>query len=226
MPIPATSGQLKTNILDMQIGDYIPCKYVASSGAIGVFSELGTSTGTEIPVASTATPTGLFYFIKVDKGLLIADRVVQHSISWDMLNITGRMIEGVPLLGGLIRSISGGVAYLGADGLPKATNQGLGAFPSNNEWDKYIRNSNLDGKIIAGDDNVWNARHINGNKPTTWCIEKPLPIIATADNKVRRTLVYTDISQQQIASNGVNTFTGFRPVLEYRELDNPSQNLF
>jgi hypothetical protein len=47
----------------------------------------------EIPITGTTTPDGLFYFIKTNKGTLIADRVVQTSISWDALNTT-KYIEG------------------------------------------------------------------------------------------------------------------------------------
>lgn len=83
----------KSNIADMEIGDVIPCRYIAPSGKVGFFSELGTCDMSEIPVNGAAAPDGLFYFIKVDKGLLIADRVVQHSITWDTLN-SGGLIEG------------------------------------------------------------------------------------------------------------------------------------
>ena len=85
---------VKSTLESMSAGDCIPCKYVAStSGVAGAFSELGTCVATEIPVAGSATPGGLFYFIKADKGLLIADRVVQHSISWDVLN-AAKFIQG------------------------------------------------------------------------------------------------------------------------------------
>jgi hypothetical protein len=94
MPIPSTTGVLRANVKEMKTGDYIVCKYVASSGAVGTFSELGISTATEIPVAGSATPNGSFYLVKVDKGLLISDRNVQHSISWDILN-AGRFIQGL-----------------------------------------------------------------------------------------------------------------------------------
>ncbi|MNV36219.1 hypothetical protein D3C71_1276880 [compost metagenome] len=95
MSVPATTGTLKNNIKDMQIGDYIACKYVAASGAVGTFSELGTSTATEIPIASAAVPNGTFYFVKTATGLLIADRNVQSSVSWDVLN-AGKYIQGLP----------------------------------------------------------------------------------------------------------------------------------
>jgi hypothetical protein len=90
-----TTGLNQVSSLDnMTIGDCIPCRYTAtSSGSVGYFSELGTCTITEIPTTGTATPDGLFYFIKVDNGLLIADRIVQTNISWNALN-TAKMIEG------------------------------------------------------------------------------------------------------------------------------------
>ncbi|WP_405169281.1 hypothetical protein [Paenibacillus sp. FSL H3-0286] len=94
MGFPATTGSLKTKVSDMKLGDYIVCKYVASSGVVGVFSELGTSTATEIPVIGSATPNGSFYLVKVDKGLLAADRVIQHLISWEALN-SGKVIQGI-----------------------------------------------------------------------------------------------------------------------------------
>jgi F5/8 type C domain len=95
MPAPATIGQLRTRIQDMQNWDYIPCNYQAYSGNTGLFSKLGGPAGAEIPVTGSATPDGTFYFVKVDKGLLIADRVIQYGISWDKLN-TSRFIQGAP----------------------------------------------------------------------------------------------------------------------------------
>jgi YVTN family beta-propeller protein len=83
----------KTKIEDMSIGDIIPCRYKASSGVAGVFSELGTCTATEIPITGTSTPNGLFYFIKNENGMLVADRVIQTGISWDTLN-TARYVQG------------------------------------------------------------------------------------------------------------------------------------
>jgi len=89
----------KSSIEEMEIGDCIPFRYTASSGAVGAFSELGTCTANEIPAIGSATPNGLAYFAKVaesrDKkgGLLVADRNVQHSVSWNTLN-AGKMIEG------------------------------------------------------------------------------------------------------------------------------------
>ena len=59
MPVPVTSGLQRTNLLDLQVGDYIPCHYTAStSGQAGFFHKLGDASGTEIPVTGSATPNG------------------------------------------------------------------------------------------------------------------------------------------------------------------------
>lgn len=98
---PYSEGIEENNLADMEIGDFISCKYTAlTSGQPGYFSELGTCAASDIPVSGSATPNGKFNFIKADRGLLIADRVVQHSISWDTLRSAG-FIEGNPKYDGL-----------------------------------------------------------------------------------------------------------------------------
>jgi hypothetical protein len=88
---------------DLDIGKRIRCHYQASSGQVGTFSGLGQETSDFIPPTSSATPNGDFYFICVDKDhlgrwKLIADRNVQHSISWDTLNSAGIASgSGLPL---------------------------------------------------------------------------------------------------------------------------------
>lgn len=97
MGIPITLGSLKTSLDNLKQEDYIPCKYTSyASGIPGIFYDLGIDSGIEIPLEGSATPDGKFYFIKADKGLLIADRILQHSISWDALNSFG-YIEGVSI---------------------------------------------------------------------------------------------------------------------------------
>jgi hypothetical protein len=93
-------GTKRTTLNSLTVGDYIECEYTASSGAAGTFANLGAATKSEIPVAGSATPDGKFNLICVERkagkgGLLIADRPVQHSISWDNLNAAG-LIEGKP----------------------------------------------------------------------------------------------------------------------------------
>lgn len=86
--------QIKTRLEDMSVGDCIACRYTATTAnTAGTFSELGTCVATEIPITGSPTPDGCFYFIKVDTGLLISDRVVQNGISWINLN-DARYIQG------------------------------------------------------------------------------------------------------------------------------------
>jgi F5/8 type C domain len=114
MPVPATTGQLRTKISDMQIGDYIVCNYTASSGVVGTFSNFGGTAGAEIPVSGSSTPNETFYFVKVAKGLLVADRVVQHSITWDTLNARG-VIQGTPCV---LSSITDAVPTMTSNNTP------------------------------------------------------------------------------------------------------------
>lgn len=220
MGVPATTGRLFTSLAGMEVGDYIVCNYQASSGAVGTFHNLGGSPTIEIPVTGTATPNGSFYFIKVDKGLLIADRVVQRSISWATLN-TGKLIQGLPLslvdgIGNtvecLIRSLTGGVAYADQNG-NRHTDVNIrqyGGYPTNNEFVKYIMRSNLNGKATPDDDNVW---HYENN--FSWTQD------TTFNGSTYRSIVGKGNSQERIGAQiTTNTLTnvGFRPVLEYKEV--------
>jgi hypothetical protein len=352
MGIPiGLSGQpleVVTSLVNMEIGQCIPCRYTApTSGQVGSFSELGSCIATEIPITGSATPDGLFYFIKVDKGLLIADRVIQHSISWDILNTRGfidgkvfinditsqsqliddghygaRKLAFDDTIGGytsasweadandkkgwvgqdfgtqkiikvysisactdypgnspidwtfegsnditnwdvldiqtghswvsgetkyffidniqgyryyrinvtncgggyyviiseiemsefniscLIRSLSGGCGYADVNRNISPVDQGFGGWPVNNEWDKYITNSDLGGKIIKDDTNVWNHGTLE-----SWVMETPITNIGANTNRVKR----KKSSWSQIASSTSNTTIGFRPVLEFAE---------
>ncbi|SHN71825.1 F5/8 type C domain-containing protein [Paenibacillus sp. ov031] len=97
MPAPATTGQLRSNIRDMEVGDYISCSALRSSGLSASFAyDIGYPRTDEIPFTgfnSISGQSGGFYFVKVDKGLLISDRVIFNSVTWDALN-AGKLIEG------------------------------------------------------------------------------------------------------------------------------------
>ncbi len=348
-------GNMVTDLNNTKPGDMIPCRYTAISNTAGVFSELGVCVASEIPVTGTATPNGLFNFVKVSKGTWIADRVVQTGISWDALNIA-KFIEGnntVPPYGGNIciagvpiennhntvyiplnafdtntgttwksleyntdingaswigydfliprhirqivlsqaiapsamssiivqsssdktnwitietitpstsvttaqafalpvsgsnqywrllananctlsnwivsevqmmesnnftsnihvKSLSGGNGYIDTYGTSTSVNANLGAYPPNNEWDTFIRLSDLDGKITAGDDNVWHWK-LNG---ASWTQETPINSLNTYATRVYRSgpSLLTDL--YTLASNSTS---GFRPVLKYYE---------
>ncbi|MGG0666438.1 hypothetical protein ABE042_20250 [Viridibacillus arvi] len=99
-----------TDIKDLKIGKRIRCNYqVTTARTIGVFGGLGGETSNFIPAISTDIPNGDFYFVCVDKDYLgrwklIADRNIQHNVSWDDLNTAG-IANGVDIV------MSGKVIY-------------------------------------------------------------------------------------------------------------------
>ncbi len=243
MPVPSSTGSFKTNILNMAIGDYIAFKYAASSGAAGTFSDFGaalaTAQASEIPVTGAAAPNGYAYALKVAPGLLITDRVLQNSVSYNTLN-AAKFIQGLKATLNsndvLIRSITCGVAYMGADGLPKLTDAGLGAWPACNEWDKYIAGANLGGKITAGDDAVW---HWKKYDLSTICQDTPVNGFSytfegdstTYTNRDSSGRIYRPSSSVDVKKMGWGAFSnalniGFRPVFEFLENDSKSSNLW
>lgn len=222
MPVPNTGGQLRTSLAEMQVGDYIACKinngFIVNNTAVsGSFYSLGDDNQTELPltgISSTAAGNGKFYFIKSDKGLLIADRVCLHTISWDIMN-SKDIIEGVPAtLGGIlgvIRSLGGGNSYADANGNSSTTDAGLGAWPIDNEWDTYIVKK--DYGTGAGSDNVW---HYGTGTLTQ---ETPPPQVGVNTKRVRRgasgdeKFIYPLLDKSSTPST-----TGFRPVFQYEEV--------
>lgn len=148
---------LKQSVKGLKIGDYFWCKYVATSGVVGTFSDMATKSDSDVasstlPTTSTTTPNGYFKFIVVDikngKTICIADRQLHNNISWDSINndgyVFGRQVKidnnNESNLKYTLKLMSGGTAV--AD--------------TNNDYDKYIINSTLNGNIVAGDNNIWN----------------------------------------------------------------------
>lgn len=221
MPLPNTQGSFRTDVAEMQIGDYIACQYNAGAGVAGTFSNLGTDLITaqanEIPVVGAIAPNGFFYFIKVATHLLIADRNIQHSIMWSTLHAKG-YIDGFlfsPDI--LIRSLDGGVSYIDSNNSSAASYTGLGGFPYNNEWDKYIENDNLNNKINAGDDLVWN-HHRNVDLNTglyTLCKTRKNDDVVARCIATQANVSYN--KAKIVNSTSITTATstwGFRPVLQ------------
>lgn len=374
-----------SNFENMQIGDCIPVRYYNGlSGITGIFFDYGNNLPNEIPVASSATPYGIFYLIKVAKGLYIADRVAEHSVSWDALN-TAKLIEGciryidsmVPTLtdysnsngytvkdsGGiqsyqgfyyygwrlfndvyapwqvaassgawveidlpnpvilesyaligsnttgnrspksftiqgsndgstwttidtrssetgwsiaehrlykttntaayskyriyitanngdsslellkwylysntsrkaLVRSVSGGDYNANPNDSGSSVDYMRGAWPTNNEWDKYIVKSNLNGKITPGDNDIWHWG--KGGTMFSWAKETPMNgfngISNNNPNRVMRgtnsSTVFNVQGVGSTASSVVNTGIGFRPVFEILETGSKGANIF
>lgn len=186
-----------SQLYQMQIGDRIITHYKASANTFGTIDQLGTSTAPEIPVASTATPDGSFYFYHagydyLGRMKLVADRNVQHSITYDTLNSAGVASgSGLPIQvdgkeGYTIRLLTGGVIEADKD----------------NEWDKIIAESSLNGTITPGDNIIWNCISTN-----SW-----VSTILDASNRVARGFVTID-GRNIGPSTLSNATTGFRPVL-------------
>ena len=378
-----------SDIKTMKVGDCVPCKYTATtSGAAGYFSEIGTCTSDEIPVSGSATPNGLFYFIKTENGTLVADRAVQHSISWDILN-AAKYIEGIlsridsiiPKLTSddcvidgvryvaksstvygsnyfahsvfnktytstvlsewiasiytlyglvsidigvskipaaysitgttgyatantsvapknwtidgsndaenwhvldsqtnqtswtfgetryytlnlsngyryfrinisanngsssylalgefdlystntltIIRSLSGGCSYSDESEKSSLTDKSKGGWPTSNEWDKYIVNSTLDGKITKGDDKIW---HWSTYPYGTICKDTPVLAWLSSTNRIHRGATASNVARLDGVSYNVSSNAhanqGFRPVLNYLETNSKATNLY
>ncbi|TPG68724.1 hypothetical protein EEL31_10325 [Brevibacillus laterosporus] len=211
MPRPKSNGELRTDIESMNIGDYVPCTYTATSDKVGRFENVGVITGDELVIersgASLTNPNGYFYFIKVDKGLLIADRNIQSDISWKSIN-EGKFIEGAFVklgnIDGRIRSLSGGTRSYGT----------AGAYPENNEWDTYIVNSTLDGNIIKGNDYVWHWK-----SAYSWmqdCFYDPSFTMKGLQRVLRG--IHSPSYHTRTSGENKSAAYGFRPVFEYKEL--------
>lgn len=393
--MPMTTGQLKTKVSEMEIGDYIISSFNKNNdNAIGIsldskmisfLGDLSKYESTPIPITGSDGSTwgGYFFYVKVARGLLVADRVVRNSIPWDAINASkgiqgnpvntgniiptmtsntspsgvasassensdnwgawrlfdntnscymsnlsinvnitpvtvqydfgenkGKIVKAysitVPTSGiassdmsmkswtfeasndglnwtvldkkigttfpgsgakvtysiyntnqyryyrikatesfgngricinelsmfdtvGTIRSLTGGVAYADANGNMSLIqpSPSKGNFPKNNEWDKYILSSDLDGKIVPGDDNVWHH-----NAVYTWTQDTPSNGTVTANSGHSGTLSSTTRTARGNTSGGVQAAFkdwnpapssttgvafGFRPVFEYQE---------
>lgn len=145
-----------TTVEELEIGKRIRCHYKASLNRVGEFSGLGEETKIFIPPESSAFPDGDFYFIMVDETeeegkKLIADRNVQHSISWDALD-KAQITKGINIvLSGkemFVRLLDGGQAFIDVNEKLALTNHKLGAWPKENEWDRYI-NEDFNWKYVG-----------------------------------------------------------------------------
>lgn len=220
MAVPATTGQLRTSINDMEIGDYIRFNYSANKISGGYIDSLNVDSNYPSETLSgylNNTATKAFaYFVKVDKGLLLADRVIVHSVTWDLLN-SNKLIQGLPTvidnINGKVRSLTGGVAYVDANGNLSITDKGFGAFPINNEWDRYIVNFPTD-KIQSGKtlDDVFHWSNSGTLTQDTLSIQ-----LVANTNRARRGLSAINTLTLNTSSNSTLANTGFRPVFKYKE---------
>ncbi|HHW36014.1 MAG TPA: motility associated factor glycosyltransferase family protein [Bacillales bacterium] len=124
----------ETEFKNLTIGKRIRCHYKTNYNNVGQFSGIGKETSAFIPIEATAFSCGDFYFVMVDdvngEKKLIADRNIQHSISWETLYESRiATAEGLQLK---FKSISTRLRLITGGKSPEDLE---------NEWDKYIVSS-------------------------------------------------------------------------------------
>jgi hypothetical protein len=198
-----SAGSVRTKLQNMLIGDIISCKYIATSGSVGTFSELGITSLPLISQMSSATPNGSFYFVHVGYDIngrmkLIADRNIQHSISWDTLNT-----KGIANGSGIMIDLGLGTSY---NTSIRLLTGGTTTADLDNEWDKIIVESTLDGNITKGDNNVWNWSNLYSWTSTS--------LTSNNASRIKRGLG----EYNNALASSISTGVGFRPVLLIEQL--------
>lgn len=150
-----------TDPIDLTIGKRIRCYYSTNNGVVGNFAFFGQETAPFI--STSAGAGGDLYFICVDKDhagrlKLIADRNIQHSISWDAINASGVASgSGVPL------PKSGYYVSMIPAMTSNTTPQGVAAAStiysaSLDAWKAFDKNTTDAGWLMEG--NKWNGAWI------------------------------------------------------------------
>ena len=158
-----------------------------------------------------------------DKTLLICDRVILVSVSWDDLNSQGYITGKTVTIDGAkykCRVLTGGSDYRGS-------NSYEGGTPTNNEWDRFITReeviSGLPAPVSSDLDSNQNSTDLNSSHNKfwnwfyvySWCQE------VYADNASRRVYRGFNSARHFIWSSSGARYAdlGFRPVLEVLNTD-------
>lgn len=210
---------IQTRLEDMVIGDKIVCEFLPNGASLDPnnhFRNAGTSIR---PLSSSpaiftggsgGTVINTFQFIYVGndfKGrkILVADRNVAHTVSWDQLNTMGYATkDGVE------------ITSLGLDPTQWKTNIRLltggtsSATTANSEWDKYIVNG-----PVGNDNATWNWGNFY-----SWTSTSASP----ADRVIRGNSSVSNYNWI-VSSNAISN-VGFRPVLVAESLTQSIQNKY
>jgi hypothetical protein len=212
-------GSLRTTLDSLTLGDYIECEYTASSGVLGTFANLGAATKSLLPASGSAAPNGKFNFICVKRNstsgiILIADRLIQISIKPNLL-IKGKYQDGKLLtLGGkniLMRIPTGGTCGRTTTNTRRVNVGIYKGWPTSNEYDTYISDNTLGGKITAGDNAIWNLESLY-----TFCQENLNVSLNTTYYMVYRGSTSNRFEIGSWNLDNTNSIMGFRPVLIYK----------
>jgi hypothetical protein len=158
-----------------------------------------------------------------DKTLLICDRVILVSVSWDDLNSQGYITGKTVTIDGAkykCRVLTGGSDYRNGDTY-------AGGTPTNNEWDRFITReeviSGLPAPVSSDLDNNQNSTDFNSahNKFWNWFYVYSWCQEVYADNASYRVYRgYFSARRFYWNSSGIRSvYLGFRPVLEVLNTD-------
>ena len=158
-----------------------------------------------------------------DKTLLICDRVILVSVSWDDLNSQGYITGKTVTIDGAkykCRVLTGGSDYRNGDTY-------AGGTPTNNEWDRFITReeviSGLPAPVSSDLDNNQNSTDFNSahNKFWNWFYVYSWCQEVYADNASYRVIRgYSSARYFDWISSGARyVYLGFRPVLEVLNTD-------
>jgi len=184
MGVPKTKGVLRSSVDYMDIGDYIPCSYYANAANTpGICNSLGEAFETELPLDGATAPDGGFYFVKVDNGLLVADRVVHKTPSWGSFYNAG-YIE--PMLNtNFMRTLG----RLTGDVSPYGVSSASSVFSSanatrNNAWNAFDGVISNDGWVSDGVTDTWLEYEFIEPRIITTLSIAPRPASVTSSPKV------------------------------------------
>jgi hypothetical protein len=147
MPTPATTGQLRAKVSEMEIGDYISLRTSFNSNTQAALKEMGwdsTNALPEVSVSGQVSGASLkLFMVKVARGLLVSDRVIQHSISWDVLN-SAKYIQGQYFNNGnIIPIMTSNTSPSGVASASSVASSQRGAYQA------------FDGKLLGANNEVW-----------------------------------------------------------------------
>lgn len=198
-------------------GQAVPCAYtVMSPNTFGEFSSLGTSVKDVISDRPPETPNGTFYFVCVGyepSGALkfVADRVIQNSISWEVLNnaglctFSGRDVSSLTGVdGSTMRLLTSNIVRNDQDRI-------------SSEWDYVIYNDNIGGTDISSElVNDWNYEKTKSWMMNTPSVTDDLGNPANMSYRITRGAEdrgYKAVIKRTSDSNFASLAIGFRPVL-------------
>lgn len=206
------------DVKELKIGKRIRCHYKATLNCAGEFSYLGEETNSLIPLDSSSHPKGDFYLIMVaaqdEKKVLIADRNIQHSISWETLDDSGYTVGKVISVSDIqmqIRLIKGGNAFIDENNNKTLVNLNNGIWPRENEWDMYVKPEEFLWENVA-----------------SWCLEAPskgfentwydgvTKRMVTEDQALKARIVRGKLQSDFISSvvkHAARRHEGFRPLV-------------